>query len=534
MKKKSLANFFTNLNDNVFCLINLPEVVKGALFSRYSRSSLDLRSLFEKEFLNQSELGELFLKEKSSNKKILNLQKAEDFYERILIGYGDDSVAELGGAHLAVENISMLATKSLEEHRLGLSFLEKSTRYVYFDKKINGRYLYYQDKKIASSKYQKEFNKVINYLFDTYSLVVRNLQPLLKKIYPGDEREKAYLFSIRAKACDLARGLLPLAALTNLGVYGNGRAFEYLLTHLLNDPLDEVRIIGLKMNENLRQVIPAFIKRATNEKGEAFRQYLVRREENLSKIINQLMKREEEKTSLIKTPTIRLIDYDKKGEEKIIAAILYQRSNKDFKTCLKIARGLSGKKKEAIFDSFLKERQNRFHKPGRELEEIYFSFEIIADWGVYKDLMRHRVLTRYRQLFTNSLGFYIPKEVKMVGLAKEFQKSFEAAVDLYEKMKVDLPNEAQYLVLHGSYNRFYLKLNLRELVHLTELRSSLQGHPSYRKIAQEMAKIVINQYPILGRAALKFVDYNDYSLERLEAFKKLEKKAKKLGIDVFK
>ena len=525
-----LSYFFTNLDDDVFCLINLPEVIKGTLFSRYSRSSKDLRTLFKKEFLTNPDLKNIISTDGKDVEKVLNIAKAEDFYERILVGYGDDSVAELGGAHIAIENISMLATKSIEEHRIGLSPLEKSTRYVYFDKKINGEYPFYKDKKILKSRFKKEFLTTTRFLFDTYSKIVHEIQPVLKKIFPGDD-SKAYKFSIRAKACDLARGLLPLSALTNMGVYGNGRAFEYLIANLLFDPLEEVITIAQKMNRELRKVIPAFIKRATNEKGEAFREYLKAREERTRELIKKYTKQTPVKR--VKRAFVKLIDWEKQGEEKVLAAILYERTNKPYKECLKAAKSLGPRQRKKLFEAYLSDRQNRHHKPGRALEQVYFSFEITADWGVYKDLMRHRILTRFKQLFTNELGYWIPEEIKLAGFEKEYKNAAESALELYNKMKNELPVEAQYAVIHAAYNRFFIKMNLREAVHLTELRSSPQGHPTYRKVAQEIARQIIKVYPTLGKLALKFVDYKDYHLERLSAFKRLEEKAKKLGIKGF-
>lgn len=529
-QKSLLSNFFTNLDDDVFCLINIPEVVKGTLFSRYSRSSKDLRSLFKEEFLTNPSLKKIITRNIKKTDQLINIQKAEDFYERILVGYGDDSIAELGGAHIAIENISMLATKSIEEHRIGLSPLEKSTRYVYFDRKINGEYPFYKDEKILKSRFREEFLATTNHLFDTYSEIVHKIQPVLEKIFPGDG-SKAYKFSIRAKACDLTRGLLPLSTLTNMGIYGNGRAFEYLLTNLFGNPLQEVRVIAQKMNRNLNKVIPAFIKRATNEKGLAYRKYLKKREKLTQKLVERYTK--QAASTRIKKATVKLVDWEKQGEEKVIATILYEQTNKPYKECLRVARSLGPRQRKNLIEGYLSCRQNRYHKPGRALEQVYFSFEITADWGVYKDLMRHRVLTRYKQLFTNELGYWIPEEIKLAGFEKPYKSAAEKALELYIKMKDRLPVEAQYTVIHAAYNRFYIKMNLREAVHLTELRSSRQGHPSYRKIAQEIARQIIRVYPTLGKLALRFVDYNDYNFERLAAFRRLEEKAKKLGVDVF-
>jgi len=526
-QQKILKNYFTNCNNDVFVLTNLPEVIKGTLFSRYSRSSKDLRTLFLEEFVSSKYIKDFFENQTFFNQNFLDTKKAEDFYQRILIGYGDDSVAELGGAHLAIENISVLATKSLEEHRLGLSFLEKSSRYVYFDKKVNNQYQFYKPPKILNSKFRNLYLETNNFLFESYSQIVRKLQPVLKEIYPGDENDPAYKFSIRAKACDLARGLLPLAAKTNLGIYGNGRAFEYLLINLYSDPLEEVKNLAFQIQKNLEKVIKPFILRAKNDKGLAYQRYLYSREKALKALANY---NSSQKT--INNSQVKLIEGDSRPVEKIIAALIFEKTNLNYKQAFQKALKLNSQEKQKILNNYLNLRENRFQKPGRALEQIYFTFEITADWGVYKDLMRHRVLTRFKQNFTNELGFFIPQEISHSAFKDLYLLATDQALDSFSKIKKVFPIEAQYLVLHSSFNRFLIKLKLREINHLTELRSSQQGHSSYRKIAQQIAQLIINKYPIL-KPVFKFVDFNDYDLERLKAFQKIEEKAKKLNVSPF-
>ena len=526
-QQKILKNYFTNSKSDVFVLTNLPEVIKGTLFSRYSRTNKDLRSLFLEEFVSSKYLKDFFKNQASINQKFLDTKKAEDFYQRILIGFGDDSVAELGGAHLAIENISVLATKSLEEHRLGLSFLEKSSRYVYFDKKINNQYQFYKPARILNSKFRDLYLETNNFLFESYSKIVRELQPILKEIYPGDENDPAYKFSIRAKACDLARGLLPLAAKTNLGVYGNGRAFEYLLINLYANPLEEVKDLAFQVQKNLEKVIKPFILRAKNDKGLAYQNYLISREKALKNLENYSSSQK-----IVNSSEVKLIEKDSQAIEKIIAALIFEKTNLNYKQAFQKALKLETKEKQKILNNYLNLRENRFQKPGRALEQVYFTFEITADWGVYKDLMRHRVLTRFKQNFTNDLGFFMPQEINHSPFKDLYLQATAKAFESFSKIKKVFPIEAQYLVLHSAFNRFVIKLNLREINHLTELRSSQQGHSSYRKIAQQIAKLVINDYPIL-KPVFKFVDFNDYDLERLKAFQKIQEKAKKLNIVPF-
>jgi thymidylate synthase ThyX len=529
-EKNILSQYFTNIDTDTFCLINLPEVIKGTLFSRYSRTAKDLRRLFLDEFVRSDELRNFFKNKKQTNEiSSLNIKKAEDFYERILLGYGDDSVAELGGAHIALENISVLATKSIEEHRIGLSPLEKSSRYVYFDKQVGGKYQYYIPKKIIESKHKDLYIRTTERLFQTYSKIVHELQPVLEKVYPGDKTDTAYRFSIRAKACDLTRGLLPLSVKTNMGIFANGRSYEYMILTLLNDPLQETRLIAREMHKNLSQVIGAFIKRAINERGDTYRDYLTKRDYSFL-----YLRKMNTKQTVIKDSIVKLLEYDKKAEEKIIAFILFETTNLRYKEAYYQASQMFKIKKEELLKKYCVGRRNRHQKLGRALENAYVAFEITADWGVYKDLMRHRILTRQRQLFTNELGYWISEEIKYSRFRNDYNNAMTTAMNAYSIIKKDFPVEAQYLVVHGAYNRFYLKMNLRELVYLTELRSIPQGHPTYRRVAQIMTKLVLKKYPLLGKYIFTFVDYKDYGLERLSAFKKIEEKANKMGIAAFK
>ncbi len=524
-EKAVLQKYFTNTQKDIFGLVNLPEVIKGTLFSRYSRSGKDLRRLFLDEFWRQDQLQHLL--PPSSSYEDLDVARAEDFYERVLIGYGDDSVAELGGAHIALENISVLATKPFEEHRLGLSFLEKSTRYVYFDRRDEkGRYRYYRPPEIRRAGLLRLYQETADNLFATYSQLVHDLQPALRRLFPGDENDPAYRFSIRAKACDLSRPLLPLATLTNMGIFGNGRAFEYLITTLLAHPLAEVRQFSQLMNQELRKIIPAFVKRATNEKGQQYRQYLQKRDRRL-----QRWQRHWQATETRERVAVRLIDFDRRAEEKVLRAIAYPWSNLPLRQLKKKIRQLSPQQRRRLFRDYLADRQTRFHKPGRALEEAYFSFEISADWGVYKDLMRHRVLTRHHQLFTNQHGYRISPYLRAARLAAPYRRAMDQAQEAQAQIARKLPIVSQYLVTHGAINRFYLRLNLREAVHLVELRSQRQGHPWYRRVAQEIGRQIKARLPLLGDYLFPFLDDHDYDLERLAAFQKLMAKAQAKGVN---
>lgn len=494
------SQHFTNTSKNVFCLVNLPEVVKGALFSRYSRSPKSLRTILSEEFLNNPDFSGI------------DTKRAEDFYDRVLLGYGDDSVAELGGAHIAIEGISNIATKVVEDARIGISFLEKSTRYVRFDEKVNGNYQFLREQDIMSSRHADTYVKTCDMLFDAYSGLMNPVTKFIEEHNPrGEESERAYKSTIRAKACDVLRGMLPAGATTNLGMYGNGRAFEYLITKMSSNDLVEVRNLAKDMEEELSKVIPSFVKRASGEHGRQMRAYL-----------SESRKSMESLAILGKTGATQIELIGNEGEDKSIAAMLYPFSNVPFSAILSTVQKMTHGQKEKIAHAYMGNRANRRHKPGRALENVHYTFDILANYGAFRDIHRHRMLTQERQLLSTNHSYDAPKELSDAGLEGKFIECMEAAKDAFDEMK-GMEKQAQYLVPMAYKIRWYMTLSLREIYFLTELRSSRQGHQDYRKIAQSMHLIAKEKSPILG-AYMKFVDMNDYQLERLEAEKKADKK----------
>ena len=264
-EKKALIPFVSNLDRDVFVLKNLPEVIKGALFSRYSRSSKSLRRLLLDEFILSDEgaFKEIVTIGKESGNEALAIEKAQNFYDRILDGYGDDSIGELGGAHLACENVSNLASKALENPRIGGSPLEKSTRYLFFDKKVDNDYQFYKEPKIMKSELAELYLQANRFLFDTYANLIDPMKKFVMEKFPQEENvpDIAYKFSVRARACDALRGLLPTSTLTNLGIFGNGRFFENLILRFRADNLSEKNNLADNVQTELNSVIPSFVRR---------------------------------------------------------------------------------------------------------------------------------------------------------------------------------------------------------------------------------------------------------------------------------
>ena len=414
-QRKILERFVTSTESNVFVLRNLPEVIKGALFSRYSRSVLGLRSLLLKDFiLNEETAFEGIVgsgEGDESEEQFMAIKKAQNFYDRILDGYGDDSIGELGGAHLAVENVSMIAAKAIEDARIGGSPLEKSTRYIYFDQKVDGDYLFYREPVIMTSAYRDRYIDTCNDLFDVYGKLIPPLTEQMEKSFPKDpETSKvAYTAALRAKVLDCLRGLLPASAMTNMGVFGNGRFFESLIQKLHCQNLAELQDIGKKSYVELAKVIPSFVRRSepSHRHQKGFADY----HERLKKTVDGFVQAHTPSIEPMKGAGVRLISHDGEGPQKVAAALLFGGSHAGLSELQEKCREWTNEDIKTFFDSVTAVRENRRHKSPRALEHASFTFEIVADFGIYRDLHRHRTLTQERQTLSCDYGYYIPNEI---------------------------------------------------------------------------------------------------------------------------
>lgn len=527
-EREILSKYVTDTEGGIFVLRNLPEVIKGALFSRYSRSILGLRSLLLKEFINEdsesqfSAIAKEFESTQESGKTAV--ERAQAFYDRILDGYGDDSIGELGGAHLALETVSMLATKVIEDRRIGGSPLEKSTRYVYFDQKVNGEYLYYKKPLLVSTNFRDLYLETCDYLFDTYTEMKEGLTKKMEEAYPHNPNDPVagYKASIRAKVCDCLRGLLPASTLTNMGIYGNGRFFENLVRVLSCHGLSEIRDIAEASSDQLTKVIPSFIRRAlpTNPYQEKFATFF----DTMRSEIKQQTKLHVQNVDKYTSSGVRLVSFDDESPVKVAAALLYENSDRGLEELQEYCKQLPSERIDEILNAAGGARENRRHKSPRALEHAEFTFEIVGDYGSYRDLQRHRMLTQERQLLSCDYGYYIPSEIKGTEFEEKYCEALDRAKEAYDKIAAaGLAEEGQYIVPMAYNIRWYYKVNLRSLQWLCELRSVPQGHPTYRYIAQEIAKQVVEKFPQFERF-LQFVDYDGYELGRLsQEIRRVEK-----------
>jgi thymidylate synthase ThyX len=507
-ERELLAPHFTNLDRPVFALVNLPETVKGALFARYSRYPGTLRRLFIEEFAADiPEGGRPFEGEEG--------ERAARLYKNVFLGYGDDSIAQVGGAHIAAEWVSNILTKALQRGRLA-AYLEQSTRYIPYDRKMfddagpGGGYRYYRDDELGG-----EFRAAMDELFSIYSGSLETVQAWAVDRWPcGDEEpEKAWQSSIRAKALDLCRGLLPAATLSHVGIFASGQAYEQLLLRMMASPLPEAREFASMILEELKLVMPSFVARVDKpDRGGEWISYLEGRREATERWVERLGL---DRRSAADAPSVELVEVQG-SEEELLAASLFESSGASEAEIREKLRSLPPDEQGQAIADLVGDRANRRHRPGRGWEAVRYRFEIVSDYGGFRDLQRHRMLTCQWQRLGPDLGAGVPEEVREAGAGDNYERALELSRAEFERLETaGLPDAAPYALCLGYRIRYVLDLNAREAMHLIELRSGREGHPTYRAVAQAMHERIAAVHPAIAAAMTYVDDSREPRLERI-------------------
>ncbi|HTM67875.1 MAG TPA: FAD-dependent thymidylate synthase [Candidatus Binatia bacterium] len=543
-EKALLAPYVTDTDGDIFAVTGLQGIV-GAVYARYSRAQGGFRETLLKEFIKEGHIDAL---------------RAQDLVERVLIAYGDDSVGELEGAHLSFENVSILATKEIEDRRIGGSPIEQSTRYVFYDQKDqDGNYRYYRDPAVMASAHAEAYVATMDAIFATYCELVEPMKAYYSGLKPiesaeygigkdgakmkwadcADEKQQkafriTYNSDIRTKACDALRALLPIATKTNVGIFGNGRFFQNVLSHCYTSDIPEAQAIAREAHAALDHVIPRYVKRAKRN------DYVASRHAAMRAVAAELFAdvapaREKDGVTLLGDDAEAIAKALNAwcGPVPVFAdavrAVLAK--EKDLLTCammlypylrhpLRQIRDELRKRPlsacEKVIAAYVGERAARRDRPGRALEAGYpYTFDLVTDFGTYKDLERHRMMTQSRQAFAPTLGFAMPPDLEAAGFADRALACVEKAKALYALLAPEFPEQAAYATLHGSLVRWSCGINDRALMHLIELRTQPAGHPSYRKVCQEMHRRVSEASEWRGKA-IAFADHNDYFWTRAE------------------
>ena len=507
-ERARLEPHFTNLDRPVFALVNLPETVKGALFARYSRYPGTLRRMFLDEFAESLPGGSADGARTWDGEEG---KRAEELYERIFLGYGDDSVAQLGGAHVACEWVSNVLTKVLQRPRLG-AYLEQSTRYIAYDQPMpGGGYRYYRDATLGP-----EYETAMDSLFATYSEALPRVIEWADGHYPSADGEAgpARARAIKAKALDLLRGLLPAASLSHMGVFATGQTYEQLILHLLAHPLPEARDYGHMILTEIQAVMPSFVARVERpDRGGEWVGYLAERDRAGAEWAKRLEL--DRATDGGDGPSVRLLEVDG-DEDRLLAALLFEAGASSERQARDAVAGLGTDERSAMLADLVGERANRRHRPGRGFEALRYRFEVVSDYGAFRDLQRHRMLTVQWQRLTPDLGAGVPEELDLAGAGDAYRAGLErSAAEFARLTDAGLEALAPYSLCLGYRIRYILDLNAREAMQMIELRSGREGHPSYRAVAHEMHAQIAAVHPAVA-ATMTHVDRDtEPRLERI-------------------
>ncbi len=513
----------TNVDGNVYAFTgNSNPVAVAASMARLSRNPHDLRKILVSEFGVAHE-------------------DADALIQRVVTAYGDDSVAQLLTIPLAVENASNLLTKQLEWGRL-MSYLEQSTRYIFFDRRgDDGRYRYHVPVDL-SPELRHRYITDMDAIFDTYSELVRELTEYVRTNNPRPDKSTdpaghaGWIGATRAQACDAVRSLLPASTTSTVSILGSAQAIANLIKHLLSHPLPEMQNTGHAILKQVRKVAPVFFERVD------------RADRDLLDVENRIAVREEFESSWqsgrgsyngFDTKPVTLVDYYPRNEVDLVPRMLYATglngAGYSLAKLTTMTRTWFDDDLHDVMKAYFGNRLNRRIKPGRAIEKAHFEWELVGDYGTFRDLQRHRMVDAFEwQPLTPYYGYDVPDLVVEAGMEDEYRECMEISRELYgEMINSGYQNAAQYAVCMGYKMRYSFITNLRELFHLLELRTSPQGHPGYRRLCNIMYEELAKVYPI-SAAAMVFVNRSDNleELTRMSAERGTAQKLADLGVDI--
>jgi len=510
--KQKLTRYFTSIDGDTFVIKDLPPELTGSSLARYSRAPTGMRVTTINEFLDEH-----------GNP---SQEKGADLINRVLNAFGHDSVAELEGAHVGIQGISQLITNEFEDRRIGGSPIEQSTRYVMYDKKDkNGNWKYIRPKEIVEAGFLEKYERVNDMAFELYSEMIPKLKDYFKQVFPEEkftimvERDgemvpatkdqlktkeemksfnTGYRFTIRCAALDVGRCVLPASTSTQLGIFGNGRYFKHLLTHLKTVENEEANERGFKLETELNKIIPTFIQ--GNERIEE----RIKIDHNMKQLAGEIFRGVKPTDDMVTLVTRE--DY----LVELAASMLFPYTNLSLQQVTNTCKDLPFEKLMEVSETYKGHRELRRDRTGRGIEAGYpLTFDLVGTFAEYRDLERHRILTQQRQDFSVDLGFVMPPEIGIVGLEDRVQEVVGAMQDLNQDLKgAGLEKASQYATLFNNRIRFMLGMNLREFQHLTELRTVEQGHFGYRMMAMEMVRQAQERYPWID-TFLEFVNFSD-------------------------
>ncbi len=465
----SFVTISMNNKTRIYALKDLPPEIIAVTFAKCSRSPEPFDEIAQE----------------------LNEEQSADFNEKWVVNYGHGSIAEHAFFNIAIENVSLIAVEVIQANRLG-SYTEKSSRYqIYNRDRIYIPEIFHNEPKI-----KKSYLDAINSLFNIYEKSIEPIKKAIHKMYPNvnNDPENVWQAKIKSKWIDICRFLLPNCVLANLGASMNARSWEYAITKMLSHPLDEVKEIGQSIKKVALNITPTLVKYADQN------DYYIKNEtflfEHSNILTNKLSSPEFSNDNKLE---VNLIDYDKDGENKVLAGLIYKYHPISYAQAYNKVKSMELAEKEELFKHILADAKNIYDKPPRELEYSYYTFDVLSDQGAYYDLKRNRIMTQTPQILNAEYGYYTPKIIIDNGLGDEYRKAMDNAHQVCRMIAKKYPYEAQYITTKATARRYIMKMNLREAFYFIGLRSKQTGHFMYRKIAQMVYGHILRVHPMIAK-----------------------------------
>ena len=496
-QQKIADNLFTNTDKPVFIAKNLPPVIAGALIGRHSHSPYSMRRTLLENYIPDLKVSQKYGAEMKKWNKAFDIEAANGLFERIFVGWGHDSLAATVGLVVGFDGVSQLAAKAIEDNRLGVAPIERSTRYGFFGQKKNGHYDYARPPRILNSRFADLYQKAIDEALDLYVSLQKPVAEKYQEKFPKADKRQT-----KQMAFDAVRVLLTAAAKTNLGINVNVQAAENMIIKLRASHFQEMKELGLIFQKEMAKISPSFTQRLEGEFGKNAINYRKQTGTEANSLKEEILGRNTKEND----KDVSLVDYDRQAEEKVIARILSSTGEISYQKSLKRVAALTKKEKQTIINRYIGKRPNRKSHIGRPFEEANFSFRLVCRFAEWRDLQRNRILTPFWGNFNYHLGIDIGEDLKEFGFEKVVSEKLNFLKQAYEKISQEFPSEAQYLIAFGTKVPYEIKINFRELAVMTELRTGPGTHKDYAIIASKMAKEAIRVCPLF-KSALQFVNY---------------------------